>query len=121
MNFEYVMFNQCAINNQSVVHVTYPPSNLMFGSGSIVGNDDPLGGQGHNGVGGGGGLLVTAGLLVAAGLLVMGPSAGTTLRLLNLAQVAQGEGTGGEGGLQLQGQVPAQQRKKVKLSQWPRG
>ena len=115
MNFEYVMFNQCAINNQSVVHVTYPPSNLMFGSGSIVGNDD------HNGVGGDGGLLVTVGLLVAAGLLVMGPSAGTTLRLLNLAQVAQGEGTGGEGGLLLQGQVPAQQRKKVKLSQWPRG
>ena len=117
MNFEYVMFNQCAINNQSVVHVTSPPSNLMFGSGSIVGNDDPLGGQGHNG----GGLLVTAGLLAAAGLLVMGPSAGTTLCLLNLAQVAQGEGTGGEGGLLLQGQVPAQQRKKVKLSQWPRG
>ena len=39
----------------------------MFGSGSIVGNDDPLGGQGHNGVRGGGGLLVTVGLLVAAG------------------------------------------------------
>ena len=39
------MMNQCAINNASVVNIYYPPSNLMFGSGSTVGS--PLGN--HNG------------------------------------------------------------------------
>ena len=43
MNFEYDMFNQCAINNQFVVNVKCPPSNLMFGSGSSVGNGGPPG------------------------------------------------------------------------------
>ena len=50
MNFEYVMFNQCAINNQSVVHVTYPPSNLILALVLLWEMMIPLGDRGTMGL-----------------------------------------------------------------------
>ena len=49
MQFTQCMFKQSSINNGAVVHMHFPPSNVMFGSGSGAGgppgDGGPQGGQ----------------------------------------------------------------------------